>query len=273
MKKNILPLTMLASAVLLASPFTMAGNHWARNTVSFKLQVIDSVTSVWQTQLQAAMQEWTNSEVLDMTVITGDESLTTRQTCPMVAGSVRVCNENYGTTGWMGLTTYGLDANGHLERAIVQMNDSYSAQWTSFAGLRNHVMCHELGHSVGLAHTSEDGSSQQSCMDYSTDINSQWPSGANYSTLLSIYAHKDSYNSYAGAPSGTSTPVTTSPTAPAPSGSTTPTCAAKGKSGKTACRFEPPKNGRRLKADRFEEVWMTPREGGGSWVYHYYLAP
>src|SRR5688572_5620657 len=102
MKKTLLPLTMLASAMLLASPYTLAQKHWARTTPSFKLQIVDSVTSVWAAPLTFATTEWTVSEVLDMTVIVGDESLTTRQTCPMAAGTVRVCNHTYGTTGWMG---------------------------------------------------------------------------------------------------------------------------------------------------------------------------
>lgn len=55
-----------------------------------------------------------------------------------------------------------------------------------------HVMCQEIGHTTGLGHTSEDGSSQQTCMDYSQDPGSTAPNAHDYAQLESIYAHLDS---------------------------------------------------------------------------------
>ena len=54
------------------------------------------------------------------------------------------------------------------------MNDFYQSYW-AIPGEKNHVICQEIGHVLGLGHTSEDGTSQGTYMDYSTDINSQWP--------------------------------------------------------------------------------------------------
>jgi len=54
------------------------------------------------------------------------------------------------------------------------MNDSYSAQF-AVQNERDHVMCQEIGHLFGLGHTSEDGSSQNTCMDYSQSSTSTRP--------------------------------------------------------------------------------------------------
>jgi len=75
------------------------------------------------------------------------------------------------------------------------MNDSYSSYWTN-PDEKRHVICQEMLHLFGLGHTSEDGSSQQTCMDYSSDPMSISPKQHDYDMLEEKYAHLDSYNSY-----------------------------------------------------------------------------
>ncbi len=60
-------------------------------------------------------------------------------------------------------------------------------------------MCQEVAHTFGLGHQSEDGSSQNSCMDYfsNTGANagstlSTAPNAHDFEQLRSIYAHLDS---------------------------------------------------------------------------------
>jgi hypothetical protein len=59
-------------------------------------------------------------------------------------------------------------------------------------------MCQEVGHTFGLGHTSEDGSSQNTCMDYfsntganATNTVSTHPNQHDYDELASKYAHLD----------------------------------------------------------------------------------
>jgi len=169
--------------------------HWASAFKPMAIPVINSVSEEWLYQLDAALQYWSQSIDLDPYVAEIDNSAKTQLKCPLTQGYLRVCNNNYGITGWFGQTVVGFDQFGHINKARVRLNDSYSQYWNLIK--KNHIMCHELGHSVGLWHTSQDSSSQQSCMDLSNDPLSQWPNQHDYSQLIAIYAHQDFYSSFA----------------------------------------------------------------------------
>ena len=79
------------------------------------------------------------------------------------------------------------------------MNDTYFnlAKYNN-PNEKLHVMCQEVGHIFGLDHQSEDGSSQNTCMDYFSNtganagsILSTHPNAHDYEQLVSIYTHLD----------------------------------------------------------------------------------
>ena len=131
---------------------------------------------------------------------------TTGKRCQPTAGRVEVCNAAYGKTGWLGLAQVWLNGD-HTTQGTAKVNDTYfSMDKYNNRGERLHVLCQELGHTSGLGHTSEDGSSQATCMDYSRSSDSDvtadlsavtagssvTPNAHDFEQLTSTYSHADS---------------------------------------------------------------------------------
>jgi hypothetical protein len=265
MKFNrIAAISLGALAALSASVATASHSwnnyHWSRTTSSFTLQVIDSNTSNWDDELSRALSQWSQSSKLDMRVSSYDDSASTRYYCRMALGKVRSCNYSYGSNGWLGLASINLDSSGHINQGSSKMNDSYSSSFSS-QNERWHVMCQELGHTIGLGHTSEDGSSQNTCMDYSQSQYSTAPNAHDYNMLASIYGHYDNHNSYS-----TSSAMTAS------SASSAATANARLSPSQKAMVGDIPL-GSRIRTGLFSETYAAPDGRGGVYITEVYLAP
>lgn len=185
---------LAATAAISGTPATAThswgGYHWARTANPFTLKIGDNVSSTWDAYFNTANSQWTQSTLLDFAATTGG---TSGKLCKATVGRVEVCNAAYGRTGWLGLASISITGGTHITQGTVKVNDTYfaMAQYDNPAE-RAHVMCQEIGHTLGLGHTSEDGTSQQTCMDYSQDPNSTAPNAHDYAELGSIYSHLDS---------------------------------------------------------------------------------
>ncbi len=246
--KATLAVAVAAVSVAAYASHSWGNYHWARTTSSFTLQVIDSTTPNWDTHLYTAVSQWSQSSKLDLQVTAFDDANRTRKRCAAVAGKIRVCNASYGNNGWLGLASINLDSKGHIVRGTAKMNDSYASYFNSDPNEAPHVMCQEVGHLFGLGHTSEDGSSQSTCMDYSSSPSSTGPNAHDYEQLDTIYGHTDSYNSY----------------------STSLASAANGAENSMAGEVP---MGVRIHRGPFNEVWAAPDGRGGTWIHHVTLAP
>ncbi len=176
--------------------------HWARTTSSFTLALGDNLTTAgWKGHLTTAAADWSMSNVLNTVVGTGQSG---GKQCRPTSGRVEVCNRSYGSNGWLGLAQIWISGS-HITQGVAKMNDTYFN--TTFYNNPNeklHVMCQEVGHTFGLGHTSENGSSQNTCMDYfsNTGANagstlSTRPNQHDYDQLATIYAHLDSTSTIA----------------------------------------------------------------------------
>lgn len=169
--------------------------HWARTSNPFTLKVGNNVTSNWTSHFNTSVSDWNASSVMNLNAVAG----TSNKRCSMVAGTVQVCNGTYGNNGWLGLASINITGGDHITQGSAKMNDTYFNTATyNNPNEKLHVMCQEIGHTFGLGHTSEDGSSQNTCMDYfsntganATSTLSTHPNQHDYDELASKYAHLD----------------------------------------------------------------------------------
>jgi hypothetical protein len=201
--------TAVASAALAApAEATHSWNnyHWARTANPFTLKIGNDVNAAnWGSYLSTATSDWNASSVMDLTSVAGS---TTGSSCTPRAGRVEVCSAAYGSTGWLGLASISVTGGVHITQGTAKMNDTYFNTATyNNPNEKLHVMCQEVGHTFGLTHTSTDGSSQNTCMDYfsNTGANagstlSTHPNAHDYDELAAIYAHLDSSSTVGSAP-------------------------------------------------------------------------
>ena len=203
MKFNRLAIAV-AGVVLLTASMTASANHswggyhWARTANPFTLKLGDNLTSAdWKAHLAQTSSDWNSG---NSPVVTAIVAGTSNKRCSMVAGTTQVCNGKYGNNGWLGLASINLTGGTHITQGTAKMNDTYFSSATyNNPNEREHVMCQEVAHTYGLAHQSEDGSSQNSCMDYfsNTGANagstvSTKPNSHDFQELGIIYSHLDS---------------------------------------------------------------------------------
>jgi pre-peptidase len=196
LSKNILIASAVAAAAISAPSIAthVWGNangtyHWDGQSLPVQISVIDSVDTSWQTEMETTIVKWNASTALNLAVNSVDDSSSARTSCAVTNGQMRICNAAYGTTdGWLGLASLDVDADNHVLYGTAKVNDSY----TMTQDEKNGVMCQEVGHLFGLGHTSTDGSSQGTCMDYSSNpSDGVWPNAHDYTLLEEIYAHID----------------------------------------------------------------------------------
>jgi hypothetical protein len=190
---------LLAVVALLALPagasanHSWGGYHWARTANPFTVKLGDNVSGAWDSVLQTTSSDWSQSTVLDTTIVAGGAK---SRNCRPTSGRVEVCNATYGSNGWLGVAQIWITGGTHITQGTVKLNDTYfnTPQYNSTAW-RNLVSCQEVGHTFGLDHQDENFTNANlgTCMDYTNDPSSnQHPNKHDYDELTTIYSHLDS---------------------------------------------------------------------------------
>ncbi len=191
------------------------GYHWARTANPFNLKLGDNVSLAWDSYLAASSVDWSQSSVLDTSVVLGQS----KGNCKPTNGRVEVCNKTYGNNGWLGVASIWVSGS-HITKSSVKVNDTYfnispynAPEWKQF------VMCQEIGHTLGLDHQDEDFSNANlnTCMDYTNSpASNQRPNQHDYDQLAITYGHLDAittvYNKiFSSAPANNDDIDTTNP--------------------------------------------------------------
>ncbi len=203
-----LSLSLVASVAF--ANHSWGGYHWARTGNPFTLKLGDNVSSAWDTVLATASSDWTQSDVLDTTIVSGQA----KGNCQPTKGRVEICNKAYGNNGWLGIAQVWVSGS-HITQGTVKLNDTYFNTATyNNPNERQHVACQEIGHTFGLDHQSTNGTSLDTCMDYfsNTGVNtastlSTHPNQHDYDELGIIYGHNDSFTTILSAINGGGKPA------------------------------------------------------------------
>ena len=184
--------TFTALTVITSASHSWNGFHWARTSSPFTLKLGNNVSSNWDPILSTTSSDWSQSTVLNTTIVAGG---TSPRSCRPTNGRVEVCNARYGNTGWLGIAQVWVSGS-HITQGTVKLNDTYFNTPTyNTTAWRNLVSCQEVGHTIGLDHqdVNFDNPNLGTCMDYTNDPSTnQHPNQHDYDELVTIYSHLDS---------------------------------------------------------------------------------
>ena len=151
------------------------------------LEVLNALDSSWQTFFAQAISDWDSGTPDALTLSTA--STTPESACVQVDGKMKVCNGDYGDTGWRGINELILTSANKIVSSVAKMNAFYLTSSTSDLD-KQYTMCHEIGHGFGLPHTDENfmNAPLGDCLDYSNSVvKNQKPGQVNYDKLVAAY--------------------------------------------------------------------------------------
>lgn len=156
------------------------------------LELWNALNTSWQTEYSEAVSDWNNWCDTKVLVLTS-KRVEIDNACSQVDGVMKVCNGNYGETGWLGINEVLKSVpQGIIQSSVAKMNEHYllNADYDE----RLYTMCHELGHGYGLPHTDENFNNKDlgNCLDYTNKpSNNLRPGVANCNRLLEMYGAVD----------------------------------------------------------------------------------
>jgi hypothetical protein len=151
------------------------------------LELLNALDDSWQTYFEQAVSDWESGSPDALSLTTS--KVTAESECKQVDGVMKVCNGDYGDTGWRGINEVLLNANNRIVSSAAKMNEYYLTSSTS-SNDKQYTMCHEIGHGFGLPHTDENflNAALGDCLDYSSNVAKNLkPGQVNYDKLVVAY--------------------------------------------------------------------------------------
>jgi hypothetical protein len=158
----------------------------ASGSGGLELELLNALTDDWQSYFDQAVTDWESGTPDALSLTT--KQITAESKCSPVDGVMKVCNGDYGDTGWRGINEYAT-INDRIISSSAKMNEFYLTKADTTE--RQYTMCHEIGHGFGLPHTDENfyNPVQGNCLDY-TEIQKSAnlkPGQVNYDKLAGLY--------------------------------------------------------------------------------------
>jgi hypothetical protein len=150
-----------------------------------KLDVVDALQGPWEDIFHAVVKDWDEGTPKALSLAT--EKTGHDPTCEPIDNKSKVCNGNYGDSQWRGINQV-LIQNGYIVAATSKMNEFYLEKASN--AQKRYTLCHELGHSFGLAHTDENffNAPLGNCMDYTDNpAANESPDLSNFEFLEELY--------------------------------------------------------------------------------------
>jgi hypothetical protein len=159
---------------------------WASDgTNGLSLEIYNACSDDWDSAFAEAVTDWDSGTPDALTLTT--QKVDRDMACEPIDGLIKVCNDDYGDTGWRGINEY-LTQNDIIITSVAKMNEYYLANAPEDERL--YTMCHEIGHGFGLAHTDEifGNTPLGNCLDYTNRFEDNLrPGEVNYEILAEKY--------------------------------------------------------------------------------------
>ena len=169
---------------------TLPQTYWrVKQKEGLSMTILNALTPEWYDHFNAAISDWDNGTPDALTLTT--QIVDADPNCEPVSGAIKVCNAQYGMTGWKGINEVLVTQRGYITVSVAKMNESYlTGKYRNSDNERRYTLCHEVGHGFGLNHADESFTNRDlgTCMDYTNyPEHNLTPNSQNYETLVELY--------------------------------------------------------------------------------------